>query len=217
MTLKYWLKILLGMLAIFTGGMFVVQGVEAGKRKVTSFVDSAAPITIPMFGMPFRTGKGQLGALERLRVERSAPRVVDGFHLAVTLDSGVDVDQFDNCEITVSDPESIDEHTTFDCLTEADSAFASLVQFGTITFAPSGEVHRLMIPAQQRDEIRGAFATDDATLVSDSVQVDSTTEGSLKVEINGRRIVDIRADSAGGQVRVVDPSTGKAIVDIKAN
>jgi hypothetical protein len=217
MTLKYWLKILLGMLAIFTGGMFVAKGVEAGKRKVVGIVDSASPISIPLFGMPFRTNRGELGALQRLRVERSAPRMVDGFHLSVTLNEGIDVDQFDGCEITVSDPEEIDEHTTFDCLTPADSGFDALVQFGTITFSPSGEVHRLMIPEQQRDEIRNAFSTDEATLISDSMQVDSTADGSLTVEINGQRVVDIRADSAGGSVQVVDPKSGRKVVDIKSN
>lgn len=217
MTPKYWLKILLGMLAIFASGMFVAKGVEAGKSRVVGFVESTEPLTVPLLGMPFRTNRGELGRMERMRIERSSPREIEGFHLSVTLDDAVDVDQFDLCEITVSDPDTIDEHTSFDCLTQADSGYDALVQFGTITFAPSGEVHKLMIPEQQRDEIRNAFGTDDPTLASDSVQVDSSSEGSLKVEVNGKRIVDIRADSNGGQVRVVDPATGKAIVDIRGN
>ncbi len=45
MTPKYWLKIVLGKLAIFEVGMVVVSGVRAGKSKITSVVASADPNT----------------------------------------------------------------------------------------------------------------------------------------------------------------------------
>lgn len=213
MTMKYWLKIILGMLAIFTGGMFVAKGLQAGKGKIVNFAESTQPLTVPLMGMPFRTAKGEIGSLQQLRIERSSPREVDGFHLSATLNDGVDVNQFDLCEVTVSDPENIDENTTFDCITAANPGFEDLVQFGTITFKPSGETHRLMIPRDVADQIRSAFTEDEHGAMSESID---DSMGSVQVEINGRKIVDIHADSAGGRVLITDPSTGKTVVDVKA-
>lgn len=215
MTPKYWFKIILGMLGIFVVGMGITTAIRAGKNKVTQFVESASPITVPLLSMPFRTtGRGELGVLRSLRIERDAPREVSGFHLTARLNDGVDVDQFDLCEITVENPEPLDEHTAFMCLTEADSAFSDLVQFGTITFEPSGETHRLMVPSAIRDEIRTAFAAKhDET--GDSVSVDSASGGQVTIEIGGQPIVQIRADSTGGRVVVNDPKSGQKIVDIR--
>ncbi|MFZ9689920.1 MAG: hypothetical protein ACO3DS_08800 [Phycisphaerales bacterium] len=154
MTPKYWIRIFLGMFAIFVVGMVVVRGVTAGKEKVRTFAEGTASLTVPMFGAAFRVGGTQLGSIESLRIERDAPKVIGGFHLDVTLKDGVDVHQFDDCEVTVDNPEQIDDETQFACLTAADSGFAALVPFGTITFQPSGERHRLMVPRQVVAEIQ---------------------------------------------------------------
>lgn len=214
MTPKDWFKIIAGMLGIFVVGMVVVSGVRAGVDHVETFVDSASPITVPMFNTAFRTGAGEVGRIQQLRIEREAPRLIDGFHLTVSLNDGVDVDQFDACEVTVVDASEIDENTVFTCLTEADSGFADLVRFGSITFRPSGEVHRLMVPSSVRDEIRAAFHDEGG--VSDSVAVDASEgTGHVVVKINGREIVNISGDSAGGQVIIRSPETGAKIVDIQ--
>jgi hypothetical protein len=222
MTPKDWIKIVLGMLVIFGVGMVVRAGILSGKSKVEELTQGTASISIPMLGMPFRTASGELGSIQRLHVDRSAPKLVSGFRLAVTLNAGVDVDQFDNCEVTVTNPETIDENTAFACLTEADSGFSELVEFGTITFRPSGEVHRLMVPESVRDEIQQAgrepaVAAAVAESAGDStfeVTTDSSA-GRLSIKVNGRQLIDIRGDSSGGTVLIIDPETGKKLVDIK--
>lgn len=214
MTRKYWIKIIAGMLGIFVVGMVIVSAVRSGVDHVEHLVDSATPITVPMFGTPFRTANAELGRIQQLRIERESPRVVDGFHLTVSLDDGIDVGQFADCEVTIVDAEEIDEHTVFSCLTKADSGFADLVQFGTVTFRPSGQVHRLMVPSEVRAEIRSAFRDGDAA--SDSVAVDARDgDGRVVVRINGRNVVDIHGDSTGGQVIIRNPDTGEKVVDIK--
>jgi hypothetical protein len=222
MTPKDWIKIVLGMLVIFGVGMVVRAGIMSGKSKVEELTQGTASISIPMLGMPFRTAAGELGSIQRLHVDRSAPKRVSGFRLAVTLNDGVDVDQFDACEITVSNPEMIDENTAFTCLTEADSGFSELVQFGTITFRPSGEVHRLMVPESVRDEIQqagrepatAAAVAESAGDGSLEMTADSST-GHFSLKVNGRQLIDIRGDSNGGTVLIIDPETGKKLVDIK--
>lgn len=219
MTPKYWIKVVLGMLAVFAAGMFIRYGVMQGKSKVEELTEGTSSISIPMLGMGFRTSKGELGSIQRLHVDRSAPKQVSGFRLAVTLNDGVDVDQFDNCEITVANPEQIDENTSFACLTAADPGFEELVQFGSITFQPSGETHRLMIPRSVRDDLvqSGADAVGPAASGADSgAQVTTdATDGGLSVKINGRQVVDIKGDSSGGTVLIIDPETGKKLVDIR--
>jgi hypothetical protein len=208
-----WFKIVLGMLAIFTVGLVAVRGINAAKDNVVHFVESDAPITVPMFGTPFRTAKGALGKIQQLRIERESARVIDGFHLTVALDDGVDVDQFDACEVTIVDASEIDEDTEFTCLTAADPAFDDLVQFGNITFRPSGEVHRLMVPSAVRDDIRAAFQ--DGEAAGDSVAVNAADgDGKVVIKINGKRIVDIGGDSSGGHLIIRDPNTGEKVVDI---
>lgn len=222
MTPKDWFKIVLGMFAIFGVGMLVRAGIMTGKSKVEALAHGTESISIPMLGMPFRTTSGELGSIQRLYVDRSAPKRVSGFRLAVTLNDGVDVTQFADCEITVTNPETIDENTAFTCLTEADSGFEDLVQFGTITFRPSGQVHRLMVPESVRDQIRDAGREPAAAAVMDDASGDSTFEmtadsaaGSLSIKVNGRQLVDIRGDSDGGTVLIIDPETGKKLVDIR--
>lgn len=240
MTPKYWIKIVLGMFAIFLVGMVVVQGVNAGKQKVQHFAEGTSSITVPMFGAAFRVGGTELGGIQSLRIERDAPKVIGGFHLKVTLKDGVDVNQFDDCEVTVENPEQIDEHTQFACLTAADSGFAELVQFGTVTFQPSGETHRLMVPAQVVAEIQSAGHEAEAQAIADAaaegasaeaaamagvdaanggnVVIDAdSSKGRVRLTINGREIVNIQGSEAGGTVMVRDPKTGKPIVQIKGD
>ncbi len=216
MTPKYWIKVVLGMLGVFAVGMFIRYGVMQGKSKVEEIAEGTSSISIPMLGMGFRTSKGQLGSIQRLHVDRSAPKQVSGFRLAVTLKDGVDVDQFDNCEITVTNPEQIDENTVFTCVTAADAGFEELVQFGTIAFSPSGEVHRLMIPRTVRDEIvqSGRDVPADTAAGASQVTTDAG-DGGLSVKVNGRQIVNIQGDSAGGTVLIIDPETGTTLVDIR--
>lgn len=213
MTPKYWIKIVAGMLGIFVVGMVIVSAVRAGANHVEHFVDSAEPLTIPMLGMPFRTAKGQLGKIEQLRIERESPRVIDGFHLTVALDDGVSADQFDKCEVTVIDAENIDEHTEFTCLTAADPAFEDLVRFGTVTFRPSGEVHRLMVPRAVRDDIRAAFQEEHGG--GDAAVSVNEGGGGVTVKVNGKTIVDVSGDSAGGEVLIRSPETGEKLVEVK--
>jgi hypothetical protein len=210
-TPKDWIKIVAGMLVIFAVGMVAVSGINAGKRKVNAIAHTSSDITVPMLGVAFKMNDAPLGGMKKLRVERSSPEVVESFHLTVQLDEGVDVNQFDDCELTVKDARQIDDKTTFTCLTNADPGFEELVQFGTITFLPSGETHRLMLPMDVRDEIQrsGKAQGTQVTTADDN--------GNVSIKVNGEQIVDIQGGEAGGRVLIKDPATGKVVVDIQGS
>lgn len=216
MTPKYWIKIVLGMLGVFAIGMVIVSAVRAGKSKVDRLVDGTDAVTLPMFGVPFMLGDMKLGAMQSMRVERDAPRVVSGFHLKVRLDDPAALDTLADCQISLDDFDTIDEHSRFVCVTPADSVAQGMEQFGTITFQPSGQVHVLLAPAKVRDEMRTALIDQaDRADGSTMVNVDSSRGGTVSVRINGQQVVDIRGDSAGGHVVIKDPSTGKTLVEVK--
>ncbi len=216
MTPKYWIKIVLGMLGVFIVGMVVATGIRAGKSGVHRLVDSADAVTLPMFGVPFMLGDLKLGSMQSLRVERDAPREVSGFHLKVRLDDPASLDTLADCQISLDDFDSIDEHSRFVCVVPADSIAEGMEQFGTITFQPSGQVHVLLAPAKVRQELRAALVDSPGDANgSTSVAIDSANGGNVSVKINGKQIVDIHGDSAGGHVLIRDPSTGKTIVEVK--
>ncbi len=202
-------KIGLGMAAVFGIGMVVASGVDAGKHQVHEYVNTNATITVPLLGLPFRTAKGELGSMRKLSIERSAPDMIESFDLTVRLKDGVSADQFNNCEVTVVDPENLNEHTTFTCLTAADSGFEDLVHFGYVHFEPSGARHRLMIPTSVRDDIQ-KHGDKGATVAGDS----NAHEGDLNIKVNGKSVVEIHGDSVGGTVMIRNPETGEPIVDI---
>ncbi len=216
MTPRYWIKIVLGMLGVFVVGMLVAEAIQQGKTKVHRLVESNAAVTLPMFGVPFMLGDTKLGAMQSLRVERDAPRVVSGFHLKVRLDDPSALDTLAVCQISLDDFDSIDEHSHFICVAPADSIAQGMERFGTITFEPSGQVHTLLAPADVRHELRTAMVDDAAQADgSTAVAIDSADGGNVSVKINGQQVIDIHGDSAGGHVIIKDPSTGKTLVEVK--
>ncbi|MEO8479808.1 MAG: hypothetical protein ABI542_09280 [Gemmatimonadota bacterium] len=206
-------KIGLGMAAVFGIGMVVASGVDAGKHQVHEIVRTNATLSVPLLGLPFRTAKGELGTMQKLRIVRSAPDMIESFDLTVRLNDGVSADQFNNCEVTVVDPENLNQDTKFTCITAADSGFEDLVQFGYVHFEPSNARHRLMIPKSVRDEIRSHGDTN-VVVSGDSGAQTNAGEGSLNIKVNGKSVVEIHGDSAGGAVMIRNPETGEPIVDI---
>lgn len=210
MTPKDWIKIVAGMLGIFILGMLIRTGIHAGERKVGEITHSASTLSIPMLGAPFRLNDLKLGSLKQLQVKRNAPDKIDGFELTIALNDSVDVEQFADCELTVTDAHKIDNKMGFACLTESDSGFADLVQFGTITFQPSGQRHRLMLPSSVVEDLRNGSDNPGAGSFS---RHDSS--GNVNIKINGQQIVDIQGSDSGGRIQIRDPKTGKLIVDIQ--
>jgi hypothetical protein len=217
----YLTKIGLGMAGVFGAGMIVTSAIGAGRAKVNETLHTDASISVPLLGLPFRTAKGEIGSLQKLTIERSSPKVIEAFRLAVNLQDGVSADQFNNCEVTVIDPENINEDTRFTCLTAADSGFEDLVQFGTITFSPSGAVHRLMIPAAVRDRIQHQGGSADAAgegmdpMAGEGMSHPAGPDhGNLSIKVNGKDVLEINGDSAGGSLRIRNPETGETVVEM---
>lgn len=208
MTFKYWVKIVLGMVVVFAIGAFFVRGVRRG----TAFVNSDRAFTIPLLGAPFRLAGLQLGQVERMRIERSTPRTISGLALTVKLDDSVVMSRFDGCSLAIFDATKIDKTTTFVCAMADDSSRLQLVPFGTVTFSPGDHEVVLMVPQAVVDDLQHSLAGGNGAGDTGDVDVGGDN-GSFHVRINGRDVVSIMGDSAGGSIKVFD-ANGRAIVDI---
>lgn len=128
----YWLKIIGGALGVFVVGM-VIRGVARGiHHQVDSVVNSSSDISIPLMGIvPLSIQGARLGHLNKVVIERDAPKHVSGIVVVARLDDSVDSDRFSDCDFTAGNVSKIDQHTTFTCL---DSVPAGMQRFGTVRF-----------------------------------------------------------------------------------
>jgi len=121
----YWPKIILGALAIFAVGMLVVTGIRRASHGVREIAEGSGNITIPLpFGiLPFKVDGERLGSIERVTLERSAPKVITSLRLVAKLDSGISPERLDGCQLAGHRITELDESSTFECLRN-DSAAA---------------------------------------------------------------------------------------------
>ena len=110
---KYWVRIGLGALLVFGVG----YAAYATGRRVVEKIDSDQDLTIPLGAfVPFKLDGDKLGTFRSLTILRSAPREVTGFALRARLTDTAAFERVQNCKLSVTDPERIDERTTFFCL-----------------------------------------------------------------------------------------------------
>ena len=159
----YWLRILLGALAVFAIGMIVINLARRTKDRVTAVVTGTGPLSIPLPFVPFELEGSKLGRLERLVVNRNAPKKVSSVDLEVKLDDSLVVQGLAGCRLAANlESDSvkpgdvnlrthrIDERAFFFCA-KSDSG---LVEFGTVKLQPGDVTLPLLVPVSLADELR---------------------------------------------------------------
>src|SRR5215213_5963422 len=99
---SYWLRILLGALAVFAIGMVGVSMVRRGRDKVTEVMAGTGPLTIPLPFIPFKLDGNKLGMVEQLVVNRDAPKKVSSLDLQVKLDDSLLVQGLAGCRLAAN-------------------------------------------------------------------------------------------------------------------
>ncbi|MGQ0703781.1 MAG: hypothetical protein ACT4PM_11675 [Gemmatimonadales bacterium] len=122
---SYWTKIALGAVLVFGLGY---AAFAAGRNFVGHF-KSDEGITIPLGSfVPFKLDGQKLGTIRSITFQRSASespggrRALSGFVLRTRLEDSAAFERVRDCKLSVTDPEHIDERTTFFCL-PADSGY----------------------------------------------------------------------------------------------
>lgn len=237
---NYWLKILLGALGVFVGGMVVLNVGRALFHRAKVVAETDSPITIPLPFVPFRLDGERVGTFDRIVIRRKSPHKLAGVDLVVKLDDPHAVARLAGCslraEVSHSDPTS-DAFTLhdarFSCLREPSAA---VERVGMVRILPGRDSLPLVvdtaIAARLRKEGAGAqaeVAADSiaeaaermaermADSMADSIEAaasraaDSVVSTHERAADSLRRLLLKRADSARARARTVRDSVRRAV------
>jgi hypothetical protein len=217
---NYWLKIFLGAMGIFAVGMIIVSVVRGGIDKVSSVVEGAGPITIPLGLVPFVLAGERLGNLDHVTLHRDSPSHVTEVELEVNLGDSLLSEGLSGCRLAANfEGDSADPGTnirvgrgkgdknTFRCVA-GDSIPAGLIEYGTANLEPGDVEIPLLLPLDLVNELQSLdFADDSAPTASgDSgpqVRVPNADSIAAEVEraLDSAGIHRDRADSIRGSAR----------------
>jgi hypothetical protein len=148
---NYWLRILVGAVAIFSVGMVGVTLARHGIHRVRGVVEGSGPITVPVAFVPFKLDGERIGTIRRIKINRLAPKTVSSVNILVDLADSVRWTRLERCILVAEGFERLNSETTVTCSTPDDTAGEDLALVGDITVARGGHSFKLLMP---RDAIR---------------------------------------------------------------
>lgn len=229
---RYWIRIILGALAIFIAGTLAFYGVRSGKRRVHEVVESNAPITIPLAFIPFKVDGRELGTLSRVQILRTSPKQVEAVNFRVKLADSVADERLGQCILVAGDNrmnfqfKHINPNSTFYCATAKDTAGKNLAPLGSIE-TQRGNTYVLLSGADALRNFDAGFDSKDAQAdsisavyerMADSIQrvADSIGSAAEARADSLRAVAESRVDSVRAGVRApAPPAPAKPKVRVK--
>jgi hypothetical protein len=150
---NYWLRIIIGAVAIFAVGMVGVTLARQGMGHVRGVVEGSGPITLPVGFLPFKLDGEKLGTIESIKILRNAPKEVRSVNFVVQLADSVDPGRLAPCILVAEGFEDINDQTTVLCSNAEDTVGEDLVRVGTIKLSTTGRPFRLFMPRGAIQEI----------------------------------------------------------------
>jgi len=182
---NYWMRIVLGAVAIFTVGMIGITLARRGMRGVQEVAEGTGPITVPIAFVPFKLEGRKLGTLSKLVLYRDAPKQLSAVELEVRLADSVLARGLEGCRLAANLDESHRGNGrqvqvgslssgVFSCLQSDDSA-AQFEDFGRAVFQPGNVSVPLLLPKAMVDDLRqGNFDSgEDSAAAIAEAQADS--------------------------------------------
>jgi len=217
---SYWMRILLGAVAIFAIGMIGVTLYRRGVVKVNEVVAGSGPLTIPLPFVPFELDGNRLGEVERLVVNRMAPKKVSSVELEVKLDDSLVAQGLAGCRLAAniesdsSNPQDLDirvnrrdRRAFFFCAGDD----TTLVEFGTVELHPGDVTVPLLIPVSLAEQLQtGAWdaGADSADALAE--QAESLASKAQKASDSMMGLHEARAESFGARGRLFADSLREA-------
>lgn len=171
---EYWIRIVLGALAIFIVGMVGITLVRRGVDNVREVAQGTGPITLPVAFVPFRLDGERIGTVRRIRIHRQAPNQVKSINIRVRLTDSVGPGRLQPCILVAEGFEQLNDQTTIRCASPADTANQDLARIGEIELSPSEESFDLWMPRAAIREL-----TDSDSLFGDSGPLSPEEEAKL--------------------------------------
>ena len=195
---NYWIKIVLGALAVFAVGMIVAKGIGRVKHAATT----SGTIEFPLAFIPFRVNDTALGDLKRVRIHRAAPDTVRSVDLRVELHDSLALARLQDCILVIHDVENLNNRTTFECAAAADTAGQDLVPFGMIEVRGTGAEFPFLLPRSAAGPAHASDAgweraAEYGDSIADAIEerADSIAEAAEMMADSLRTIEMERADS----------------------
>jgi hypothetical protein len=184
----YWMRIVLGALAIFTLGMIGLTVVRRGVSGVKEVAEGTGPITVPIAFVPFKLDGRKLGTLNKLVLYRTAPKQLSSVELEVKLADSVLARGLEGCRLAANLDESRNRGRrqvevgslssgVFSCLKGGDSA-SQFQEFGHAVFQPGNVSVPLLLPRDMVDDLQqGNFDSgEDSAAALSQAQADSIAD-----------------------------------------
>jgi hypothetical protein len=183
---NYWVRILVGAIVIFALGMIGVTIARKGMNRVQRVVTGSGPITIPLAIIPFEIGGNKLGTLERLVLERTAPKNISSVRVEVKLEDSLVAQGLSGCRLAANLDASHDNHRgvhvnvpsdhrgMFQCLTPG-ATDTGFVEFGRAVLHPGNVELPLYLPHEMVNDLKSGNYFSDSSDVSDSIAAQMET------------------------------------------
>jgi hypothetical protein len=220
---RYWTRIGLGALGIFILGMLIVS---AGRRGVDRVKELALEhsVRLPANFAPFRVDEHKLGSLTLVRMDPQPDRSFPYINLTVQSDPGADPASLGDCRLVATDEDALQGQGGLHCSESMSSD--SMVEMGTVTFEPSGQVFPIYVPntelsgkgwfSRRGHETSIAPATVSQDKGSVNLKADASGAFMLIRDERGKPVFQLNADSNGAFIQVRD-SNGKEVLRFRAD
>jgi hypothetical protein len=195
---NYWLRILLGALAIFVVGMVGVTLARQGVGRVRGVVEGSGPITLPVAFVPFKLDGEKIGTIQRVKIFRNAPNQVRSINVQVQLADSVSPGRLDPCILVAEGFDRMNSQTTVLCSTAEDTVGENLARVGDIQLGKTNRSFRLYMPREDIQELTDSdvvFVGGDSGGIPPMINEDSITAAA---ERQAESVVEAqqRSDSA---------------------
>jgi hypothetical protein len=216
----YWLRILLGALAVFAVGMIGITFARRTRDSVTAVVTGSGPLSIPLPFVPFELEGNKLGRLERLVVNREAPKKVSSVDLEVKLDDSLLVQGLAGCRLAANleSDSSKSGDINFRSHRLEDRAFffcaksdSGLVEFGTVKLAPGDVTVPLLVPLSLAEQMRAGNWGDHDTADSADVLAERAESLAGMAEEAADSIAELAGQRAAASARAMGSRLGDSL------
>jgi hypothetical protein len=216
----YWLRIVLGALAVFAVGMIGIHFARRTRDTVTAVVTGSGPLSIPLPFVPFELEGNKLGRLERLVVNREAPKKVSSVDLEVKLDDSLLVQGLAGCRLAANLESDSSKSGDINFRTHRleDRAFffcaksdSGLVEFGTVKLAPGDVTVPLLVPVSLAEQMRAGNWGDHDDADSADVLAERAESLADKAEAAADSIAELAGQRASASARATSSRLGDSL------
>jgi hypothetical protein len=219
---NYWLRIVVGAVAIFSVGMIGVTLARQGAGRVRSVVEGTGPLSLPIAFVPFKLDGQKLGTVSKIVLQRDAPKRISSVQVQIKLGDSVLARGLAGCRLLANFEQDRGSRgdikvrvgprspSVFSCVQGKDSV-NGYQRFGDAVFEPGGVSVPLLLPDDIVNDLKeGNFGSDSNDSVADSAEAKADSiEGAEQDRADS--VVEAVQDRADSIAAVAEKAAKKAV------